>query len=86
VGNGAALEYTHSTRPTAFEKLEAQPAFAGARFGDHADHLAVARGGLFERIFQRAQIGDAADEARQPAGTRDVEAIARGADADERWT
>ena len=46
--DGAAFVDVHAAGAAAFEELEAQAALAGARLGDHADHLPVARGRLRE--------------------------------------
>ena len=64
-------------------ELEAQAALAGARLGDDADDLAVARAcACASAASSVAHVGGAADEAREAAGARDVEARARRADAD----
>jgi hypothetical protein len=80
VSDRAPLVDARAARAAAFEELEAQPALAGARLRHHAHDLPVARRRLLQRVLQGADIRRAADEARQTARPREVEARARGAD------
>ena len=79
----------HAAGAAALGELEAEPALARSRLGHDADDLAVAGLRLLQRRLQRRHVGVAADEAREAAAPRDVEARARRADADAgggRWT
>jgi hypothetical protein len=70
-------------RAAALGELPAQPALARACGGYHADDLAVPRLGLGQRRLERRHVGVPADEARQAAGARDVEARSSRPRADE---
>ena len=67
-----------SARPAALGELGAEPALAGPGLGDDAEHLTLARRGARERRLEQRHLGLAADEPRQPAYARDVEAAAQG--------
>jgi hypothetical protein len=63
--------------PAAFEKLEPQATFAGARRGDDAHDLPVTRLHLRQGGLQRLHVCVAANEARQPMSARHIETRAQ---------
>ena len=70
------FEHGHPLRAAALDEFEAEAALAGSGIRDHAHHLTVALARSFERRFERLHVGVAADEARQAAGARHIEASA----------
>ncbi len=60
--------------PAALQELVAQPRLAHAGIADHAHDLSVTRDGFVERLLEPGELPLPADEARQPARARYVEA------------
>src|SRR5438132_14427067 len=78
-----SLVHRHAAGPAALSKLEAESALPRAGLRHHTDHLPVTGLRLLECRLERRHVRIAADEAREAAAARDIEARARGAEPAE---
>ena len=76
VRDAGGLVGHQAARPAALEELEAQAALAEPGVADDADDLGVALAGARQRRLEHLHLVAAADEAREAAAARDVEARA----------